>query len=82
MGELGQRMVDAGGEPDTRTVARWIGAANYRRWMGLLEFIEANYPGVFAPDWVYADSDRTVDDIERLLAIKRKPRRTPGGGIL
>lgn len=151
MGEPGQRMVDAGGEPDARTVARWIGAANHRRWMGLLEFIEANYPGVFAPDWIYggkkygwglrfkksksfctlipgrnrlvvqivlgaterqetekvlptlspgtrktyaeattyhdgkwlaivADSDRTVDDIERLLAIKRKPRRTPGGG--
>jgi DNA-binding NarL/FixJ family response regulator len=28
-----------------------LGAVNYKRWKNILQFIETNYPGVFAPDW-------------------------------
>ncbi len=146
MAESGLRMVDGESEPDAGSVARWIGAANYRWWTRLLEFIEGNYPGVFVPDWIFGgkkygwglrfkksksfctllpernrlvvqivfggeerekaektlpqlspgvraaytnattyhdgkwlavvvDSDKVLDDIERLLTVKRKPKR-------
>lgn len=147
MSEFGQRMVEGDGGPDVRSVAAWIGAGNWKRWTRLTEFIDAKYPGVFTPDWIYGgkkhgwglrfkksksfctlipernrlvvlivfgaqereetekilarlspavreqymnattyhdgkwlavvvDSDDVLDDIERLLAIKRRPQRT------
>jgi hypothetical protein len=53
MGELGQRMLDGGKEPDAGSVVRWIGVGNHNRWTRLLEFIENNYPGVFTPEWLF-----------------------------
>jgi len=53
MSEFGQRMLDKSKVPDTRSISRWIGSSNYQRWADLLEFIESNYPGVFAPDWLF-----------------------------
>lgn len=53
MGELGRRMLDGDREPDAESVAQWLGAQSYRRWMRLIEFIEGNYPGVFTPDWLF-----------------------------
>jgi hypothetical protein len=53
MGELGQRMVDGSRQPDTESVAQWVGARSYRRWTRLTEFIESSYPGVFSPDWIF-----------------------------
>jgi hypothetical protein len=47
-------MLDRGKQPDAASVARWVGRDNYRRWTHLIEFIEANYPGVFKPDWLFA----------------------------
>ncbi len=32
---------------------KWMGAENFKRWAHLTEFIEAGYPGVFAPDWLF-----------------------------
>jgi hypothetical protein len=48
-----QRMTDRDCVPDAKSVARWIGARNFKRWTRVVEFIEANYPGVFEPDWIY-----------------------------
>jgi hypothetical protein len=53
MREIRARMLDGGTEPDGRSVAKWLGAGQYRRWTRLTEFIESNYPGVFAPDWIF-----------------------------
>ncbi len=53
MTETNKRMTDKGEPPDAKAVAEWIGAKNFERWNGLTRFIAANYPGVFAPDWIY-----------------------------
>ena len=53
MNEQGPRMLDGTREPDAASVAKWIGARSYKRWMHLLGFIEANYPDVFTPDWIF-----------------------------
>jgi len=53
MNETGQRMLDGNKPPDARQVAIWLGSVNYKRWKNILQFIGANYPGVFAPDWQF-----------------------------
>jgi hypothetical protein len=53
MSAIGERMLDGSVPPDTRSVAAWLGAREYRHWTRLLEFIERNYPGVFTPDWIF-----------------------------
>ena len=53
MSESGQRMVDGSRQPDTASVAEWLGAEAYRQWTHLTEFIEGNYPGIFTPDWMF-----------------------------
>jgi len=53
MSDVGERMLDGSVQPDTQSVAAWLGASEYRHWTRLLEFIEANYPGVFTPDWIF-----------------------------
>ena len=149
MSAVGERMLDGNVRPDAQSVAAWLGASAYRHWTRLLEFIEANYPGVFTPDWIFggkkygwglrfkksksfctliperdrlvvqivlggkereetekilselspgvrktyadattyhdgkwlaivADRDRILNDIKRLLVIKRKPKRAGG----
>lgn len=50
MNETGQRMLDGSKEPNARQIAAWLGPVNYKRWKNILQFIETNYPGVFAPD--------------------------------
>jgi hypothetical protein len=44
------RMLDGKTTPDSASAAKWIGPA-YKHWTRIQRFIEANYPGVFAPDW-------------------------------
>jgi hypothetical protein len=53
MSEFGQRMLDESIVPDARSISKWIRSTNYQRWTQLLRFIESNYPGVFAPDWLF-----------------------------
>jgi len=53
MSELGQRMLDGSRQPDTASVAEWVGGDSFKRWASLTEFIESNYPGVFQPDWLF-----------------------------
>jgi len=149
MSGIGERMLDGSTQPDAASVAKWVGAENHKRWRHLTEFIEANYPGVFTPEWLFggkkhgwwlrlkksksfcslipernrllvlivlgakereetekilselspsirktyaqattyhdgkwltivADRDKTLDDIQRLLVIKRKPKQAGG----
>ena len=53
MSKFGQRMLDENKIPYVRKISKWIGSSNYQRWAHLLEFIESNYPGIFAPDWLF-----------------------------
>jgi hypothetical protein len=53
MRECGERMLDGRKPPGTKGVSKWVGAANFKRWMRIINFIEANYPGVFEPDWQF-----------------------------
>ncbi len=53
MNETGQRMLDGSKEPNARQLAAWLGTVHYKRWKDILQFIETNYPGVFAPDWQF-----------------------------
>jgi len=53
MSDVGERMLDGSRQPDTRSVATWLGASEHKHWTRLLEFIGANYPGVFTPDWIF-----------------------------
>jgi len=50
MSETGQRLLDGTQPPTPRQISAWLGPVHYARWKKLLQFIEANYPGVFAPD--------------------------------
>lgn len=53
MSTVGERMLDGSTQPDAENVAQWLGAGACRHWVQLLEFIEANYPDVFTPDWIF-----------------------------
>lgn len=53
MAEIGERMLDGSTPPDAESLASWLGELNYRRWVRIVEFIGANYPCVFEPDWVF-----------------------------
>jgi hypothetical protein len=50
---MGDRLIDRDKEPTPSDVAVLIGAQNYARWKGLIEFINARYPGVFIGEWLY-----------------------------
>ncbi len=53
MSDVGERMLDGSRQPDTESVAQWLGAGACRHGLRLLEFIEVNYRGVFTPDWIF-----------------------------
>lgn len=50
---IGQRLTDKSVRPDSDAVRDWIGPDAFRHWAALQERIEASYPGVFAPEWLY-----------------------------
>lgn len=50
---MGDRLTDRDRQPTPDDVAALIGAESYARWTGLLEFIDATYPGVFTGEWLY-----------------------------
>lgn len=53
MPSAGERFVAPGNPPDDTAVRDWLGARAWRHWQALVTGIEASYPGVFAPDWIY-----------------------------
>ena len=48
-----ERLIDDTKQPTMAEVADLIGAQNAGRWSALLEFIDTNYPGIFAGEWLY-----------------------------
>jgi hypothetical protein len=56
--EIGDRMTDKSAPPDENTVRDWIGPGAFEHWAELQNWIEAHYPGVFAPDWLYGGKKR------------------------
>jgi hypothetical protein len=56
--QIGDRISDKSALPDDRTVRDWIGPKAFKHWVGLRSWIEAYYPGVFAPDWLYGGEKR------------------------
>lgn len=53
MPSRGERIVVPGSPPDETAVRNWLGTRAWRYWQALVKGIEADYPGVFAPDWIY-----------------------------
>lgn len=50
---LSLRMLDKKVQPSLDAVREWIGSRNFGYWTQIVQFIETNYPGVFAPDWLF-----------------------------
>jgi hypothetical protein len=56
--QIGDRITDKSAPPDERTVRSWIGPEAFEHWAELQSWIEASYPGVFAPEWLYGGKKR------------------------
>jgi hypothetical protein len=56
--QIGDRMSDKSAPPDERVVRQWIGPKAFAHWTQLQAWIEAFYPGVFSPDWLYGGKKR------------------------
>jgi hypothetical protein len=56
--QIGARITDKLAPPDDSAVCDWIGPEAFEHWAELRNWIEAFYPGVFAPDWLYGGKKR------------------------
>jgi hypothetical protein len=57
--QIGDRMVtDKATPPDEGAVRDWIGPRAFKHWTWMQNWIDASYPGVFAPEWLYAGKKR------------------------
>jgi len=56
--QIGDRIADKSSQPDERTVREWMGPEAFEHWVELRNWIEASYPGVFEPDWLYGGKTR------------------------
>jgi hypothetical protein len=56
--EIGDRIADKSSPPGERAVRDWLGDEAFKRWSDLRSWIEASYPGVFEPDWLYGGKKR------------------------
>lgn len=56
--QIGDRITDKSAPPDDSAVRDWIGPKAFGHWAELRKWIEAFYPGVFAPDWLYGGKKR------------------------
>jgi hypothetical protein len=56
--QIGDRITDKSAPPNDKTVRDWIGPDAFKHWAELRNWIEACYPGVFAPDWLYGGKNR------------------------
>lgn len=55
---IGDKMSDRSAPPDESTVRDWIGREAFGHWTKLRNWIDASYPGVFVPDWLYGGEKR------------------------
>lgn len=56
--KIGDRITDKSTPPDDDTVRDWMGLEAFEHWAKLRNWIEAFYPGVFDPDWLYGGKKR------------------------
>jgi len=56
--EIGERISEKSSPPDVRAVRKWMGPEAFEHWVELQNWIDASYPGVFAPDWLYGGKKR------------------------
>lgn len=56
--QIGDRISDKSAPPDESAVRHWVGPKAFAHWSGLQHWIEARYPGVFSPDWIYGGKRR------------------------
>lgn len=58
LNKIGSRITDKSAPPDDRAVRQWIGADAFVHWTELRSWVDAFYPGVFEPDWLYGGKNR------------------------
>ncbi|WP_342640274.1 DUF3788 domain-containing protein [Rhodoligotrophos ferricapiens] len=58
LSRVGDRITDKSAPPSDSAVRDWIGPKTFEYWTELRDWIEAFYPGVFAPDWLYGGKKR------------------------
>lgn len=56
--QIGDRITDKSAPPDEGDVRDWIGPRAFVHWVKLRSWIDASYPGVFTPDWLYGGKNR------------------------
>jgi hypothetical protein len=56
--KIGDRITDKSTPPDESKVRDWMGREAFEHWAKLRGWIDAAYPGVFAPDWLYGGKNR------------------------
>jgi hypothetical protein len=56
--QIGDRITEKSAPPNERAVRDWMGPEAFKHWTELQSWIEASYPGVFAPDWRYGGNKR------------------------
>ena len=56
--KVGDRITGMSAPPDESKVHDWIGREAFEHWTKLRSWIDASYPGVFAPDWLYGGKNR------------------------
>lgn len=56
--QIGDRISDKSAPPDDSAVRDWIGSKAFAHWVELRKWIEAFYPDVFSPDWLYGGKKR------------------------
>ncbi|QOZ35938.1 DUF3788 domain-containing protein [Bradyrhizobium sp. CCBAU 53421] len=55
---IGDRITDKSAPPNDGFVRDWIGPKAFAHWAELRNWIEAYYPAVFVPDWLYRGKKR------------------------
>ncbi len=56
--QLGDRITHKSAPPVGRALRDWIGRDAFEHWRELQSWIEASYPRLFEPDWIYGGKNR------------------------